>query len=522
MSEHRRTGALYLPIALAWAAIAVLLHVLINARYGYARDELYFIECAKHLTWGYVDQPPLAVLVAWLAFPFHFALWAVRLPLALLSGVMVVAGCAVAAQLGAGRFAQMLTGLLMALAPPYLAQGYILSTEFLSPLAWTGVVYFSLRLVKTGNARYYLSLALVITIAMYAKYTMAALVVAMLLGLLIAGHAKLLRSKYLVIGVALAVLLFAPNILWQAHHNWPILEVMHGDKANRHPVHGISVESADMLTNAVVFLLMQILLVNPLLAGIWIWGLLALAFQRAFSAYRYIAVTYGLLVVLMILLTARVYYLDGFYPVLFAAGAVSMEILLSFKPRALKAAVLLLVLLLDLPLMPMTIPLLSLPVYERYEGLLGLSRIGSPDGKPHLVNPAYADQLGWDDMARTVAIAYRSLPAAQRAKTPIFADRYAYAAALDFFGPKYGLPRVISPNNSYYLWGTRGYSGNSMIAVGATDYPLLLRSFDNVRQIAVYRNEKRWILEGPLPVYLCTRPRATLAQMWPSFKYYGL
>jgi hypothetical protein len=84
------------------------------------------------------------------------------------------------------------------------------------------------------------------------------------------------------------------------------------------------------------------------------------------------------------------------------------------------------------------------------------------------------------------------------------------------------LPTAISPNNQYYLWGTRGYSGDSMLAVGATDYRLLLRWFGSVKQIAVYRNDLRWMLEGPLPIYLCTQPRVPLAIMWPHFKYYGL
>jgi hypothetical protein len=134
----------------------------------------------------------------------------------------------------------------------------------------------------------------------------------------------------------------------------------------------------------------------------------------------------------------------------------------------------------------------------------------------------YADQLGWRQMTATVAHAYWSLPPAQRARTAIFADRYDYAGALNFYGPRYGLPMAISPNNSYYLWGTRGYSGSSMLAVGATDYPLLLRWFGNVRQVAVYRNGYRWILEGPLPVYLCSRPSVPLRVMWPALKYYGL
>ena len=116
-------------------------------------------------------------------------------------------------------------------------------------------------------------------------------------------------------------------------------------------------------------------------------------------------------------------------------------------------------------------------------------------------------------MTRTVAGAYWALPPGQRKVTAVFADRYAYAGALDYYGPRYGLPAVISPNNSYYLWGTRGYSGRSMLAVGATDYRLLLHWFGSVRQVAVYRNDLRWMLEGPLPIYFCTKPRVPLADV---------
>jgi len=175
-----------------------------------------------------------------------------------------------------------------------------------------------------------------------------------------------------------------------------------------------------------------------------------------------------------------------------------------------------------LPMFPLSLPVLSLPAYMAYERAIGLSRPAPPDGRSHLINPMFADQLGWKTMTQTVGGAYWSLPPAQRRITAVFADRYAYAGALDFYGPRYGLPTAISPNNQYYLWGTRGYSGRSMLAVGATDYYLLLRWFGSVRQIAVYRNDYRWMLEGPLPIYICTRPRVPLAVMWPAFKYYGL
>jgi hypothetical protein len=235
-----------------------------------------------------------------------------------------------------------------------------------------------------------------------------------------------------------------------------------------------------------------------------------------------LTVAYLLLLGLLVLTIGRGYYIQGVYPALFAAGAVAIARAVAAKPRWLGPAVVAAVAAAGLPFVPIALPVLSLPAYMGYERAIGLSRPVPPDGTHHLINPMYADQLGWKRMTATVAAAYWSLPRAQRAATAIFADRYAYAGALDYYGPRYALPPVISPNNSYYLWGTRGYSGKSVLAVGATDYWLLLHWFGSVRQIAVYRNDYRWILEGPLPIYLCTRPRVPLAVMWPALKYYGL
>ena len=142
-----------------------------------------------------------------------------------------------------------------------------------------------------------------------------------------------------------------------------------------------------------------------------------------------------------------------------------------------------------------------------YERAIGLSRPAPPDGKSHLINPMFADQLGWPAMTATVAGAYWSLPPAaaqdhRRLRRPIRVRGRARLLRPALWAPDRSSARTIN----YYLWGTRGYSGQSVLAVGATDYWLLLRSFGSVRQIAVYRNDYRWMLEGPLPIYLCTRP----------------
>jgi Dolichyl-phosphate-mannose-protein mannosyltransferase len=504
--------------ALAFATAA--LHLAFCHRFGYYRDEFYFIDCAKHLAWGYVDQPPLTPIVTWLTTPLGYPVWGLRFFPALLCGITVLFGCAIARELHGGAFAQILTGLTIVLAPGLIGIAYGLSTEFLSPASWTVLIYLTIRLVKTQDTRLYLPIALVVTLALYAKYSVAACAVALAAGLLLTGHANLLRSRRLVMAIALTALLVLPNALWQIHHGFPMLEVLHNDQLNRHALrNGMADESPDRWKNAIYMFALQFAYQNPVYAPVWVWGLVWLWRERA---YRFLTVAYLLLLAVLIATIGRGYYIQGVYPALFAAGAVAIEGAIRSNSRRWQAAILAAVFVGGLPMLPLSLPILSLPEYMAYEREIHLSHPEPPEGKSYLINPMFADQLGWKTMAATVAGAYWSLPAPQRKITAVFADRYAYAGALDFYGPHYGLPPVISPNNNYYLWGTRGYSGVSVLAVGATDYWLLLHWFGSVKQIAVYRNDYRWMLEGPLPIYLCTHPRVPLAVMWPALKYYGL
>ncbi len=369
--------------------------------------------------------------------------------------------------------------------------------------------------------RLYIPIALVVTLAMYSKYSIAGCAIALAAGLLLTGHVQLLRSRRLAFGVALVVVLLLPNAIWQIVHGLPMLEVIHNDQLNRHALaNGMADESPNRWINALYMFGLQFAIQQPALrAGVGV-------------GFGVVVETAAIpLPVRGVSAAARDSDLDDRARLLHpghVSGAVrggrggdrarvgrraAAVAAAGAARRGVRRGV---------SVFPLSLPVLSLPAYMAYERAIGLSRPAPPDGKSHLINPMFADQLGWKTMTQTVAGAYWSLPPAQRRITALFADRYAYAGALDYYGPRYGLPTVISPNNQYYLWGTRGYSGQSMLAVGATDYYLLLHWFGSVQQIAVYRNDYRWMLEGPLPIYICTRPRVPLAAMWPAFKYYGL
>ena len=292
-----------------------------------------------------------------------------------MAGVTVLFGCAIARELGGRAFAQFLTALVIVLDPGLIGIAYGLSTEFLSPATWTALIYLTIRLVKTQNPRYYIWIALLVTLAFYAKYSIAGCALALAIGLLASGHGKLLRSAWLGYGVTLAVVLVLPNVLWQVAHGLPILEVVHNDQLNRHALaNGMADESSDRWRNALYMFGLQFAYQNPVFAPIWIWGLVWFWRERQ---YRFVTVAYLILLGVLILTIGRGYYIQGCYPALFAAGAVAIERALAAKRRAPKIALAAAIVIAGLPMFPLSLPILSLPAYMAYERAIGLSRPGA-------------------------------------------------------------------------------------------------------------------------------------------------
>src|SRR2546426_4446870 len=99
----------------------------------------------------------------------------------------------------------------------------------------------------------------------------------------------------------------------------------------------------------------------------------------------------------------------------------------------------------------------------------GLSQSAALDEIPGVDPQVFADQFGWEEMVAKVAQAYRSLAPEERAKCVLYAHNYGEAAAIDFYGPKFGLPRAASGHNNYFLWGppdSTGGRGGVVITIG--------------------------------------------------------
>ncbi|MGC1379955.1 MAG: glycosyltransferase family 39 protein [Candidatus Baltobacteraceae bacterium] len=505
-------------IGVGLALLAIALHAATAWRYGYFRDELYFIAAAKHLAWGYVDQPPLVAFAAWLASPAGYHLLALRALPILAAALTVYLAVRLARELGGGAFAQLLAGTATLLLPAYLLLGNTLTTTSFEPLFWTLAVYLTIRVVRAPAPSPLWGVALGVTVALgaYGKYSIFLLVAGILAGLLATPERRVLRWPLLAWGAGTAVLLLAPNLLWQGAHGWPIVEVLRGDASHRPAfANGVALEYRSAVVNAFSFALEQLVYTNPLAAPVWIAGIVAPFRLAALRDLRFVSIAYVVVFVFAVALSAKGYYIVGIYAALLAIGAVALE-RAAVALRATLFALLVGVAVVTLPLSLPVLPVDGLIAYSRALGLTG--RGGAP---AMLIQPVFAEEFGWERLARDVAVVYGSLPSAERERTAVYADTYGDAGALDFFGPAYGLPPAISSQNTYYLWGTRGYDGNPLIAIGATRIDLLRRFYRQCDLVRTSSEPYKQIVEGPAPIYLCRDPVAPLSAIWPHLRWYG-
>lgn len=506
-------------IAPALALAALLLHAAAVARYGYFRDELYFIACAKHLAWGYVDQPPLVAAAAWLSAPAAYALPALRALPVIAAALTVYVTTRLTAELGGGRFAQLLAGVAVLLTPAYLLLGNTLTTSSFEPFFWTIAIFIALRAVRSpadAAGPWWVALGIAAAAGCYAKYSMLLPLGAVLIGLVLTPRRTALQTPFVLYAAALAAALVSPNLLWQAAHGWPFIQVLQGDSAHRPAFAvGVALEYRDLWRNFVSFAVEQFVYTNPVAAIVWIAGLVAPFRLAPLRDLRFISIGYVVVLAVAVAFAAKGYYVVGYYAALMAIGAVALE----RTNFAVRAPVFAGVVAVGLAAMPLSLPILPVNTLVAYTQRLGLT---GRDGTPaHLMQPVFAEEFGWDRLARDVAAVYFSLPPAMRRSTAIYADTYGDAGAIDFFGPRYGLPAAISSQNNYFLWGYRDYNGSTLVAIGATRIGLLKRYYRSVVLARTSSEPYKWIVEGPAPIYICRNPVAPLREIWPQLRWYG-
>jgi hypothetical protein len=486
------------------AGVKMLLHLATYQRYGYERDELYFIACAKHLAWGYVDHPPLVPWITRLSGElFDYSLFGLRFfPIFVLTAGLMLTGL-MARRLGGTSFAQGLAALSFLISPLYLRLGTFLNIPSFEVFYSSLVTYLLIILLQEDRPRLWPWIGVAVGLGLLNKHSMLLLGFSLAVGLLLSPARKYFRCGWLWLSGAIALLIFLPNLAWQFANGFPTLEFL--GNLNRDVMGQVS--TAD-------FLIGQILYMHPLLFPIWLAGLLWYFFSSDGKPYRVLGWIFVVTLAVLLAAKSKVYYLAPTFPMLMAAGAVAIERWIRRPKRAwLRFAIPSVLVAGGLAFLPLALPILPIDTLDRLIPRVTLGLIEDP----FELTEHFHKEFGWEEQVAVVAGVYHGLPEADRARAAILAGNYGEAGAIDFFGPQHGLPEAISGHHSYYLWGPRGATFEVVIALGVPR-DTLEKVFARIEEVARIQHPHALPLESNLAVHLCREPRLPLSEAWPMLR----
>ncbi|HEY3830622.1 MAG TPA: glycosyltransferase family 39 protein [Solirubrobacteraceae bacterium] len=480
-----------------WVAVigfvqaAVLLAT--STRYGYHRDELYFIVAGAHPAFGYPDQPPLVPLLCWALNALSpGSLLLLRAPSALAAAATTMLAALIAREVGGGTRAQIIAASCAACSGFALAVSHLVSTTTFDLLSTTLLGWLAIRAIVRGSGVSILAASVVVGVGVEAKPQVGLVAAVMVATLIVIGPRSPLRSWWAAGGTVCAVVLAAPYVIWQQRHGWPQLTVagniagsQEGGRAGFFPF--------------------QLVMVSPVLVPVWIAGLCAPFRRSGWRELRFVPVTYAVMAILYFVGNGHAYYLASLYPVLLGLGALPTEewMLRVLRRRWLLGG--------------------AIALSAVISGLIALPLLPERDLQGSVVmalNPAQGETVGWPRFVQTVANAWRQIPADERRHTAIFTGNYGEAGAIDLFGAAHRLPRAYSGHNGFSEWGIPP----------AADSDALLLGFENTTEAAPYFKQCQTLAtvndgvgldneEQGLPVMLC-RTANRWSALWPHLRHY--
>jgi hypothetical protein len=473
--------------AIAVVQFAVL--VATSTRYGYHRDELYFIVAGSHPALGYPDQPPLVPLICWAMSSLWHSLVLLRLPSALVAATTTVLAGEIAREVGGERRAQVIAAACTASSGFALAVGHFVTTTTFDLLSTTALLWLVVRALVRRSPRPMLAAGIVTGLGVEAKPQVGFVAVVVVAVLLVLGPRELLWSWWTAGGAVAAVAIAAPYAVWQQLHGWPQLTVARNI--------GGSAEGG-----RVGFIPFQLLLVSPVLAPVWIAGLLAPYRRLELRRLRFVPMTYAVLLIAYIAGNGKAYYLASLYPAVLALGArpaAEWTERVRWRARGLIAAIAISVVVsafIALPLLPA----------RSLQGSFVMA-----------VNPDQGETVGWPRFIDAVTKAWHAIPPAERAHTAIVTGNYGEAGAVDVLGHSHGLPRSYSGHNGFSEWGMPAARDTRALLIGY-ERPGL---FTRCRTLATVDNGLGLENDEQGTTLRLCRPTAPWPLLWPQLRHYG-
>jgi hypothetical protein len=480
------------------AAGVTVIHLLTNNRYGFHRDELQFLSDARHLDWGFVAYPPLTPFVERVGLEiFGVSLVGLRLFSVIAQAVVIVVTGLMARELGGERVAQVTAALVVATSGLPVFQGTEFQYSSFDYLWWTLIAYFVIRLLKTEDPRWWMAIGASIGIGLLTKYTIFFFIAGMLGGMLLSGARRFFLSGWFWGGVGVALVIFLPNFIWQVRHGFisvHFLQHIHARDVAQGRAHGFLRDQFIICTNLFA-------------APLWITGLICFLLDRR---YRMLGWMYVIPLVLFFVGKGRGYYLAAAYPMLFAMGAVVGERWVDSlrKPwrRVAEGVFFTGLAAWGLFVYALIVPLASSGPLRQF----ALKNNGD-----------LREEIGWDELVKTVAGIRDSLPPEQRASSGVFTANYGEQGAVEILGPKYGLPMPISRTNSAWLRGYPPVQPTTVIVLGfsrarAEQAFTACHSAGRVVTPEGIDNE-----ENGGSIFVCGPPRLPWPQFWKEWQAFG-
>jgi uncharacterized membrane protein len=492
------------------AFVQLAIHLVFSTRgYGFFGDELYYMACAEHLAFGYVDHPPFSIwlLAAWQGL-LGDSLFALRLLPALFGAAAVLLTGALTAEFGGRERAQSLAAVVIALAPVNLVVTGYYSMNAIDIAVWALAFLLVARVLRSPSRGGWVGLGVVLGIGLLNKISVLWFGSGLFVGLLLTPHRQVLLTRGPWLAGAIAAVLFLPHVFWQIAYEWPTAEFMVVATSQKM----VPVSPLDLFAQ-------QILVWNPLALPLWIAGLIVLIWRPPTNTgWVFASIFIVTAIILMINGTSRPNYLALAVPPLVAAGAVVAE-QLGERRRWLMPTAIGLIGYVGLAGSPLAIPILSPERLIAYQEAIGISAPRMENQQQSSLDQHFADMIGWQELVDTVAEVYHALPADERDRVAIMGPSYNTTGAIDLFGPALGLPPAISGHNSYWYWGHGGADGSIVLLVGGSQ-AYWLRYWGSVEPAAVWECRYCMPARNGKAVFIAREPRAPLAEMWSDLRHF--
>jgi 4-amino-4-deoxy-L-arabinose transferase-like glycosyltransferase len=492
MSSHQYTLTDLQLLSLI-AAVRFLLHLLTNNQYGFHQDALAFLANGLYLDWGYVAYPPLTPFIGRIGLElFGVSLVGIKSLAALAQCIAMVFTGLMAKELGGGRKAQVLAAIAAGIGLMSLIMGTLFQYITFDYLWWVLILYCLLRLLKSDNPRWWFGIGIFIGLGMMTKYTMAFLVISLVMVVLFTRLRRHLSSRWLWIGALLSFLILLPNFVWQINHDFISYDFL-SFISNRDKLLG----RADGFFSQQLYVNINPFVLPLVFAGVVFY------FSEAGKQYRALGYIFVLTLGLFAAANGRFYYTAPLYPMLIAAGATASENWVrqrsALQQKRFSTVTVILLFMgggIGVALMLPVAPVHSL-----------LWNVTSD------IHDNFIDQIGWEELVESTASIYQNERDGHDS-LGILTSHYGSASAFHLYGDQYGLPLAISPVDSFWL---RGYGENppdAVIAIGFT-VDELAEFFDECHLVG--QNQNKYQIEKPLSeIYLCESAKGGWETIWPA------